>query len=128
MSDAKAQMFMPIIPLGNQMSVHTELVSLPPLAQEAYRMAISHIPDVQNIKSNRKLLVESVIKSIADTGAKNEVSLPDIDRAVELYARRILVILYSVLDLADNAYSSGGVGLGRVAVLGAGILVGILIG
>ena len=128
MSDTKAQMFMPIIPLGSQMSVHAELVSLPPLAQEACRMAISRIPDIQNIKSNRMLLVESVIKSIAVTGAMNGVSMPDIDKAVDLHARRILVIVYSVLSLADEAYVTRGNGLGRVAALGAGLLIGILIG
>lgn len=128
MSDTKAQMFMPIVPLGDQVSVHTELMSLPPLAQQACRMAVSRIPDIQNIKSNRMLLVESVIKSIAVTGAMNGVPLADIDKAVDLHARRILVIVYSVLALADEAYVSRGTGFGRVAALGAGILVGILIG
>ena len=128
MSDTKEQMFMPIVPLGSQAAVYQELMSMPPLAQEACKMAVSRIPDIQNIKANRMILVESVIKSIAVTGMKNGVALSDIDKAVELHARRILVVVYSVLALADEAYVSRGSGFGRVAALGAGILVGILIG
>ena len=125
---AIAAMQAPVEPLIGEVQIRDEIESLPPIAQEACRVALNRMPDIQNIKHDRPLLYETVVKSFALVGLSKGMKHEDIALAVDSFGPRVVRIVYSSLDVIDGIYFKRGKSIGRWAALAGGLAGLLLIG